>query len=78
VEEAVGSLALTGVLSRLGTAGAVAGWLLARRAPGPVATLLRGAALASAAAVASAELFTRRSLRTAATELPATEGDAAF
>jgi glycosyltransferase involved in cell wall biosynthesis len=78
VEEAVGSLALTGVLSRLGTAGALVCWLLARRARRPAAALSLGAGIVCSAVVASAELFIRRSLRTAATELPASEGDATF
>jgi len=78
VEEAVGSLALTGVLTRLGTAGAVGCWLLARRAPRPLAWLLRASALACSATACSAEAFTRRSLRTAVGELPMSAGEAAF
>jgi dolichol-phosphate mannosyltransferase len=82
VEEAVGSLALTGVLSRLGTAGALAGGLLGRAMVSrsrPGSALLLGAlAVGSAAVVGAAELFNRRSLRTARRELPMFEGEAAY
>ncbi len=78
VEEAVGSLALTGVLSRLGAAGAVVGGLLARRLRGgPAGGVALGLAAVSAAVVVAAEVFSKRSLRTATSELPMFEGEAA-
>ncbi|MGR8011833.1 glycosyltransferase [Streptomyces hypolithicus] len=78
VEEAVGSLALTGVLSRFGAmsaaAAALAGARSRSRGPRAVAAV---AAAVSLGSVAAAERFNRRSLRIATTELPIFEGEAA-
>lgn len=72
-EEAIGSLALTGALTRLGITGATAGamsglWLLGQSRITGAAML--AAAAACAAAACSAESFNRRSLRRATTGLP--------
>ncbi|HEV2778223.1 MAG TPA: glycosyltransferase [Actinophytocola sp.] len=69
VEEALGSLALTGVLSRLGVTGALLGTILARVLAvrsRPAATVALGLAAVAAAAVGVAEDFADRSLATVA------------
>ncbi len=80
VEEAVGSLALTGVLSRVGGLGAVLGGALGASLLGrsrPVGVGLLGLATVSALGTAAAEIFIRRSLRPAAVALPMFEGESA-
>ncbi|MFJ9739189.1 glycosyltransferase [Streptomyces sp. NPDC101166] len=78
VEEAVGSLALTGVLSRFGLTGGALAALAGVRSGSRAGRVAAGlAAAASLGAVAAAERFNRRSLRVATTELPIFEGEAA-
>ncbi|MGW1492269.1 glycosyltransferase [Streptomyces sp. NPDC002402] len=78
VEEAVGSLALTGVLTRFGVVG---GALAAVAGVRSRSRWFRVAAAVTAAtsfgSVAAAERFNRRSLQVATTELPIFEGEAA-
>ncbi|MFE1441616.1 glycosyltransferase [Streptomyces sp. NPDC058739] len=78
VEEAVGSLALTGVLTRFGITGGAVAALTARRSRSRLARTAAGVtAVAALGSVAAAEWFNRRSLRVATTELPIFEGEAA-
>ncbi|WP_406277496.1 glycosyltransferase [Streptomyces sp. NBC_00191] len=78
VEEAVGSLALTGVLTRFGVVGGALAALAGVRSR---SRWFRVAAAVTAAtsfgSVAAAERFNRRSLQVATTELPIFEGEAA-
>ncbi|WP_405604826.1 glycosyltransferase [Streptomyces sp. NBC_01410] len=78
VEEAVGSLALTGVLTRFGVVGGALAALAGVRSR---SRWFRVAAVVTAAtslgSVAAAERFNRRSLQVATTELPIFEGEAA-
>ncbi|WP_406301400.1 glycosyltransferase [Streptomyces sp. NBC_00885] len=79
VEEAVGSLALTGVLTRFGVVGGALAALAGVRSR---SRWFRVAAAVTAAtslgSVAAAERFNRRSLQVATTELPIFEGEAAI
>ncbi|TQK50245.1 dolichol-phosphate mannosyltransferase [Streptomyces sp. SLBN-118] len=78
VEEAVGSLALTGVLTRFGvTGGALAALAGVRSRSRWFRVAATAAAVASLGSVAAAELFNRRSLQVATTDLPIFEGEAA-
>ena len=71
VEEAVGSLALTGVLTRIGTVGMALGVLgsAGSRSRGGRALAI-GTTVASAVGAGAAEWFNRRSLRVSRTALP--------
>ena len=74
VEEAVGSLALTGVFTRVGTIGAALGSVGSIRARSRTGRgLAIGTTVASVAGVVAAEWFNRRSLRLSSTELPSYE-----
>ena len=79
IHEAVGSLALTGVLTRLGVAGAgvsIAGAARHWKRRPTVRWTAVAAGIALAAAAAEAERFTTRSLRPRAIGLPIWEGEA--
>ncbi|MFE9913410.1 glycosyltransferase [Streptomyces clavifer] len=80
VEEALGSLALTGVLSRFGwTAAGFSAYKAARgiRRSRRLALLSLGVAGISVVGVAAVESFNRRSLRISSNELPIFEGETA-